>query len=48
MYKNDRVFRRYSKPFKLKTLTEISAGKYSKSQLGKLISIASTTINECD
>jgi hypothetical protein len=40
MYKNDRVTRRYSEPFKLKILTELSIGKYTKSQLGKLYSIA--------
>jgi len=46
MYKNDRVTRRYSEPFKLKILDELSTGKYTKSQLGKLYSIAPTTINE--
>ncbi len=46
MYKNDRVTRRYSEPFKLKILAELSTGKYTKSQLGKLYSIAPTTINE--
>jgi len=34
MYKNDRVTRRYSEPFKLKILAELSTGKYTKSQLG--------------
>ena len=46
MYKNDKVIRRYSEPFKLKILTELSTGKYTKSELGKLYSIAPTTINE--
>jgi len=46
MYKNDRVTRRYSEPFKLKILSELSTGKYTKSQLGKLYGIAPTTINE--
>jgi len=46
MYKNDRVTRRYSEPFKLKILAELSTGKYTKSQLGKLYGIAPTTINE--
>jgi len=46
MYKNDKVIRRYSEPFKLKILDELSTGKYTKSQLGKLYSIAPTTINE--
>ena len=46
MYKNDKVTRRYSEPFKLKILAELSTGKYTKSELGKLYSIAPTTINE--
>jgi transposase-like protein len=46
MYKNDRVTRRYSEPFKLKILAELSTGKYTKSQLGKPYGIAPTTINE--
>jgi transposase-like protein len=46
MYKNDRVTRRYSEPFKLKILAELSAGKYNKYQLGKLYGITPTTINE--
>ena len=46
MYKNDRVTRRYSEPFKLKILNELSTGKYTKSQLGKLYGINPTTINE--
>ena len=46
MYKNDRVTRGYSEPFKLKILSELSTGKYTKSELGKLYSIAPTTINE--
>ncbi len=46
MYKNDRVTRRYSEPFKLKILSELSTGKYSKYELGKLYGIAPSTINE--
>ena len=46
MYRNDKVIRRYSEPFKLKILAELSTGKYTKSELGKLYSIAPTTINE--
>ncbi|MGB5462831.1 MAG: transposase [Aureibaculum sp.] len=46
MYKNDKVIRRYSEPFKLKILDEISTGKLNKNQLGKLYGIALTTINE--
>ena len=46
MYKNDRVTRSYSEPFKLKILSELSTGKHNKYQLGKLYGIAPTTINE--
>lgn len=46
MYKNDKVIRRYSEPFKLKILEEITTGKLNKNQLGKLYGIAPTTINE--
>jgi hypothetical protein len=30
MYKNDKVIRRYSEPFKLKILSELSKGKHKK------------------
>ena len=46
MYKNDKVIRRYSEPFKLKILAELSTGKYTKSDLCKRYSIAPTTVNE--
>ena len=46
MYKNDKVIRRYSEPFKLKILDELSKGKHTKSELCKLYSIAPTTVNE--
>ena len=46
MYRNDKVIRRYSEPFKLKILDEITTGKLNKNQLGKLYGIAPTTINE--
>ncbi|MGZ0016787.1 transposase [Yeosuana sp. AK3] len=46
MYKNDKVIRRYSEPFKLKILDEITTVKLNKNQLGKLYGIAPTTINE--
>lgn len=46
MYKNDKVIRRYSEPFKLKILDELSTGKLNKNQLGKLYGINPTTINE--
>ena len=46
MYKNDKVIRRYSEPFKLKILDELSTGKLNKSQLGKLYGINPTPINE--
>jgi len=46
MYKNDGVTRRYSESFKLKILSELSTGKYSKRQLGLIYGIQSSTINE--
>jgi transposase-like protein len=46
MYRSDKVIRRYSEPFKLKILDEITTGKLNKNQLGKLYGIAPTTINE--
>lgn len=46
MYKNDKVIRRYSEPFKLKILDELTTGKLNKYQLGKAYGINPTTINE--
>lgn len=46
MYKNDKLTKRYSESFKLKVLDELSTGKYSKNQLGKLYGVNPTTINE--
>ena len=46
MYAKDKVIRRYSEPFKWKILAELTTGKYTKSELGKLYSIAPATINE--
>jgi hypothetical protein len=46
MYKNDSVNKRCSEPFILKILAELSTGKYTKSLLEKLYSIASITINK--
>ena len=46
MYRNDKVIRRYSEPFKLKILAELTTGKHTKSELCKLYSIAPTTVNE--
>ena len=46
MYKNDGVYRRYSESFKLKILSELSTGKYTKRQLGRTYGIQNSTINE--
>ncbi len=46
MYKNDQVTRRYSEGFKLKILSELSTGKYSKRQLSSIYGLRSSTINE--
>jgi len=39
MHKNDKVIRRYSEPFKLKILAELSTGKYTKSDIQKIAKI---------
>ena len=46
MYKNDMVTRRYSEGFKLKILSELSTGKYSKRQLSLIYGLRSSTIND--
>jgi transposase-like protein len=46
MYKNDQVIRRYSESFKLKILSELSTGKYSKKALGRIYGVNPSTINE--
>ena len=46
MYQNDQVTRRYSEGFKLKILSELSSGKYSKRQLSMIYGLRSSTINE--
>ena len=45
MYNNEFVTRRYSEGFKLKILTELSTGKYSKSELSRLYGLRTSTIN---
>lgn len=46
MYKNDQVTRRYSEGFKLKILSELSTGKYSKRELSRIYGINSSTVND--
>jgi transposase len=46
MYKNEYVTRRYSEAFKLKILSELSSGKYSKRELGRIYGLCPSTINE--
>lgn len=46
MYKNERVTRRYSEGFKLKILSELSIGKYSKRELSRIYGLQSSTIND--
>lgn len=46
MYQNDQVTRRYSEGFKLKILSELSTGKYTKRELSRIYSIQSSTVNE--
>ncbi len=45
MYKKEYVTRRYSEAFKLKILSELSTGKYSKRELGNIYGIDRNTIN---
>ena len=46
MYNNNKILRRYSESFKLKILTELSHGNYTKSKLGKIYGINPSTINQ--
>ena len=46
MYNNNKILRRYSESFKLKILTELSQGNYTKNKLGKIYGINPTTINQ--
>jgi transposase-like protein len=46
MYKNDQVTRRYSESFKLKILSELSIGKYSKRELSRIYGLHHSTMNE--
>jgi putative transposase len=39
MYRNDKVIRRYSEPFKLKIVAELSTVKHTNSKLCKLYSV---------
>ena len=46
MYNNNKIIRRYSESFKLKLLSELSNGNYTKSKLAKIYEINPSTINE--
>lgn len=46
MLKIQQVTRRYSEAFKLKILAELSTGKYSKRELGKIYGVDPSTFNE--
>lgn len=46
MYENNKVVRRYSESFKLKILSELSDGIYTKRQLARVYGINSSTLNE--
>jgi transposase-like protein len=46
MYKNEHVTRRYSEGFKLKILSELSTGKYSKRELSRIYGLQPSTVNE--
>jgi transposase-like protein len=46
MYKNHSVIRGYSESFKLQILSELSTGKYTKRDLGRIYGISNSTMNE--
>jgi len=46
MLKNRQPVRQFSESFKLKLLTELSEGKYTKRELSRLYDIGYTTIND--
>jgi transposase-like protein len=46
MYQNDQVTRRYSEGFKLKILSELSTGKYTKRELSRIYGLQTSTVNE--
>ena len=48
MYKNEYTTRHYSEAFKLKILSELSSGKYSKRGLWRIYGLCPSTINECN
>ena len=46
MLKNRQPIRQFSESFKLKVLTELSEGKYTKKELSRLYNIGCSTIND--
>ena len=46
MLKNKQTIRQFSESFKLKILSELSEGKYTKRELSRLYDIGYTTIND--
>jgi transposase len=46
MLKDKHTIRHFSESFKLKVLSELSEGKYTKGQLSRLYNIGYTTIND--
>jgi transposase-like protein len=46
MLKNRQPIRQFSESFKLKILTDLSEGKYTKRELSRLYNIGYTTIND--
>ena len=46
MLKNKHTVRQFSESFKLKVLSELSDGKYTKRELSRLYNIGYTTIND--
>ena len=46
MLKNDRSIKRYSEPFKLKVLSELAEGVYSKREISRIYGIGSSSITK--
>jgi transposase-like protein len=46
MLKNDQVIRRFSESVKLKILSELSKGKFTKRELSRIYNVGSSTITD--
>ena len=46
MLKNNQTIKRYSESFKLKLLSELSSGKYTKRELSRIYGVGASTITD--